>query len=171
VYAICGEMLELLLATHFPNSVVTEETVAPAPAHCAKLCDRQVAAEAVNSFAPCKSPGMDGIFPGLLQEGWRIAVPYMVRIFHACLVNGFQQGDALLLLLFSFVLEYASRVLQVNEDGLKLSGSCQLLIYTDDDNLLRRSILTMKKNRALVVAHKEIGLEVYVDKTKCMVIS
>jgi hypothetical protein len=73
----------------------------------------------------------------------------MVRIFHACLVNSFQQGDALSLLLFSFVLEYASRVLQVNQDGLKLSGSCQLLIYTDDVNILGRSILTMKKNTEL----------------------
>jgi hypothetical protein len=31
-----GEMLELLLATHFPNSVVTEETAAHAATHGAK---------------------------------------------------------------------------------------------------------------------------------------
>jgi len=31
-----GEILELLLATHFPNSVVTEEMAACAAAHCAK---------------------------------------------------------------------------------------------------------------------------------------
>jgi hypothetical protein len=59
--------------------------------------------------------------------------------------NGFQQGDALSLLLFSFVLEYASRVLQVNQDGLKLNGSCQLLIYADDVDILGRSIHTMNK--------------------------
>jgi hypothetical protein len=64
-----GKMLELLLATHFPNSVVIEEAAVSAPAHCAKLCDWQVAVEAVNSFAPCKSPGMDGIFLVLLQAG------------------------------------------------------------------------------------------------------
>jgi hypothetical protein len=28
---------------------------------------------------------MDGIFPALLQEGWRVVVPYLVRIFYACL--------------------------------------------------------------------------------------
>jgi hypothetical protein len=31
-----GDVLELLLATHFPNSVITEETAAHAAAHCAK---------------------------------------------------------------------------------------------------------------------------------------
>lgn len=92
-----GEMLEHLLGTHFPNSVVTEEMAACAAAHCAKWCDWQVATEvvtygrveqAMNSFAGCKSPGMDGIFPAVLQQWWRIVVPYLVRIFHACLVTG-----------------------------------------------------------------------------------
>ena len=92
-----GEMLELLLATHFPNSVVTEEMAACVAAHCAKWCDWEMATEvviygrvewAINSFARCKSPGMDGIFPAVLQEWWRIVVPYLVRIFHACLVTG-----------------------------------------------------------------------------------
>jgi hypothetical protein len=34
-----GNTLELLLATHFPNSVVTEDMTAPAAAHCTKQCD------------------------------------------------------------------------------------------------------------------------------------
>ena len=33
--------------------------------------------------------------------------------------NGLKQGDALLLLLFNFVLEYAIRRVQVHQDGLK----------------------------------------------------
>jgi hypothetical protein len=32
---------------------------------------------------------MDGIFPALLQEGWEILVPYLVRIFRACLATGY----------------------------------------------------------------------------------
>ena len=32
---------------------------------------------------------MDGIFPAPLQEGWRIALPYVVKICHACLVTGY----------------------------------------------------------------------------------
>jgi hypothetical protein len=44
---------------------------------------------AIDSFAPCKSPGMDGIFPALLQEGQEVIVPYLVRIFCACLAVGY----------------------------------------------------------------------------------
>jgi len=32
---------------------------------------------------------MDGIFPALLQEGRRIALPYVVKIRHTCLVTGY----------------------------------------------------------------------------------
>lgn len=44
---------------------------------------------AIDSLVPYKSPGMNGIFPALLQEGRRIALPYMVKIFHACLATGY----------------------------------------------------------------------------------
>ena len=48
----------------------------------------------------------------------------------------------------------------------------QLLAYADDVNILGGSIHTVKENaEALVVATKEIGLEVNADKTKYMVMS
>ena len=55
---------------------------------------------------------------------------------------------------------------------MKLDGIHQLLVYADDVNILAGSKHTVKKNtEALLVASKEIGLEVNADKTKCMVMS
>ena len=75
-------------------------------------------------------------------------------------------------MLFTSVLEYAIRRVQVNQDGLKLSGTHQLLAYADDVNILGGSIHTLKENaEALVAATRETGLEVNADKTKYMVMS
>jgi len=74
-------------------------------------------------------------------------------------------------LLFNFALQYAIRRVQVIQDGLKLNGTHQLLVYADDVNILGGSVCTIKENRALAVASKETGLEVNADKTKYVVIS
>jgi hypothetical protein len=53
---------------------------------------------------------------------------------------------------------------------LKLNRAHPLLAYADDVNISGGSIHTVKENaEALVVATKEIGLEVNTDKTKYMV--
>jgi len=86
--------------------------------------------------------------------------------------NGLKQGDALSQLLFNFALQWTIRRVQVNQDGLKLNGTHQLLVYADDINILGGSIRAVKENaEALVVATKETGLEVNADKTKYMVMS
>ena len=75
-------------------------------------------------------------------------------------------------LVFNFALEYAFRRVQVNQDGLKLNGTHQLLVYADVVNILGGSMHTVKENaEALIAASKEIGLEVNADKTKYMVMS
>ena len=86
--------------------------------------------------------------------------------------NGLKQGDALSPLLFNFALEYAIRRVQVNQDGLKLNETHQLLFYADDVNILGGSVHTIKENaEASVMASTEIGLEVNAGKTKDMVMS
>jgi len=86
--------------------------------------------------------------------------------------NGLKQEDALSPMLFNFALEYSIRRVQVNQDGLKLDGTHQLLAYADDVNILGGNIHTLKENAlALVAATRVIGLEVSADKTKYMVMS
>jgi hypothetical protein len=93
-----GETLDLLLHTHFPDSEAVEEKVVSVFASRIIQLDWQVAAKVVNyrrvvwaieSFAPYKSPGMDGIFTALMQEGWEVLVPYLIRIFCTCLATGY----------------------------------------------------------------------------------
>jgi hypothetical protein len=75
-----------------------EKTVAPEVAGRAKRLDWRVATKvvtygrvacAIDSFATYKILGMDGIFPALLQDKREAVVPYLVRIFRACLATGY----------------------------------------------------------------------------------
>jgi hypothetical protein len=60
-------------------------------------------------------------------------------------------------LLFNFAIEYAIRRVQANQEGLKLNGTHQLLVYADDVNTLGGIIHTIRKNtQALVITSKEM---------------
>ena len=87
---------------------------------------------------------------GTVRVGKNVSDKFPIR-------NGLNQGDTLTPMLFNFALEYAIRRVQVNQEGLKLNGTHQLLAYADDVNILAGSMHTLKENaEALVAATREI---------------
>jgi hypothetical protein len=90
-------------------------------------------------------------------------VKRLFAMFH--IKSGLKQGDALTPLLFDVALDYAIRRAQINQDGLKVNATFQLLFYVDDVNMLGGSLHTANKTyRSLIVASKETGLEVNADE-------
>jgi hypothetical protein len=61
--------------------------------------------------------------------------------------NGLKQGDALSPLFFNVALEYAIRRVQANQEGLKLNGTHQRLVYADYVNILGGSIHTIRTQK------------------------
>jgi hypothetical protein len=74
--------------------------------------------------------------------------------------------------LFKFVLEYDIRRVEANQENLKLNVTHQLLVCAEDVNMSGGSVHTVKKiAKALVVATKEIGIEVKAEKTTYVIMS
>jgi len=61
--------------------------------------------------------------------------------------NGLKKRNALSPLFLNFALEYASRKVQVNQDGWKLNGTHQLLVYALDVNVLGGSVLYILRRK------------------------
>jgi hypothetical protein len=111
----------------------------------------------------------------------------LVRLIEMCLIGTYskvlidkylsdsfpiQNGDALSPVLFNIALEYAIRKVQENQMRLKLNGTCQLLAYADDMNLLGDNIDTVNRNTGtLIDASKVVGLEAKIEKTKYILVS
>ena len=73
--------------------------------------------------------------------------------------NGVKR-DALPPSLFNFALYYAIRRVDVNQQGFKLNGTNQHLVYAGDVNIVGGRVHTIQKNKALVVTSRETGPEV-----------
>jgi hypothetical protein len=63
--------------------------------------------------------------------------------------HGLKRGDSLSPLLLNFVLGYAIRRVQVNQDGLQLNLTDQLLVYADVVNVSGGGTHIIKKNTEL----------------------
>lgn len=91
------ETLMVLAETHFPGNQIIDSSLTSPPAGRVKRPRRddwRAANEivtphairgAIKSFRPHKSPGMDGIFPALLQNGLDILTPSLIRVFRSSL--------------------------------------------------------------------------------------
>jgi len=72
------------------------------------------------------------------------------------------------LLLFKFALECAVKTVHAYQDGLNLNYTHFFLVYVNDINVLDASIHTVTQNTAaLLIANRNVGLEVNVAKTTC----
>jgi hypothetical protein len=69
-----------------------------------------------------------------------------IRLITFPIQKSLKEGDALLLSLFDFALEYAIRKAQEDQVTLKLNESHQLVFYINDVNLLDDNIDNIKKN-------------------------
>jgi ribonuclease HI len=91
-----NETLQEMLKNHFPEAqsfVDAVEDLSEEILTNSDIADRIVTTKrlkwAINQFKPFKSPGKDGIYPFLLQEGVDIILPTLKCLFKASISSGF----------------------------------------------------------------------------------
>lgn len=88
-----NETLDMLFSTHFPGCVLNydRESEASTSAELTRysMDDNFITLEkiewAIGTFGPYKSPGVDGIYPIMLQRSLHIIGPILIELFRACM--------------------------------------------------------------------------------------
>ena len=89
------ETLQVLLDKHFPDK--EEDEVEYENIHegnnngnfnIPEVINIEAVKASIKSFAPYKSPGIDGIYPALLQQGIDFLSKYILEIYRDCLAQG-----------------------------------------------------------------------------------
>jgi ribonuclease HI len=92
------ESLDILLDTHFPDSIRVDRGPIDSsnfsvPTENLLNVDEIVSTSriewAIGTFKPYKSPGSDGIFPALLQQGKHILTQHLGKLFKYSLMTGY----------------------------------------------------------------------------------
>jgi hypothetical protein len=78
------ETVQLLLTTHLADPAVVLLARRPDWRLATRVVTFKPVEWTIDFFATYKSPGVDGIFPALLQQ----VIPYLVRIVRNCLATG-----------------------------------------------------------------------------------
>jgi nitrous oxide reductase len=82
------------------------------------------------------------------------------------------KGDALSPFHLEFVSGYGVWKVQIHQKRLKSNGTRELLVSSNDVNLLGKNIDNIKENtEASLMFSKEVGLEVNAEKTEYMFMS
>ena len=90
------QAIDYLMQVHFPNSASGESKVQPqrSPTSlCRKIAHSAVTQHcvrgAISELLPYKAPGLDGIYPVLLQRGLEALLPHLVLLYRASLISGY----------------------------------------------------------------------------------
>ena len=88
------QTLQVLLDAHFPNNddipdaPITDTNTGINNFDIYKAITAESVKASIGSFKPYKSPGIDGIYPALLQQGMDFLVDYLVDIYRDCIQQG-----------------------------------------------------------------------------------
>ena len=85
------ETMEIMLDHHLPerqSTAIDWESQTEAVPLCG-LVEDNLARAAVFRCEPYKAPGMDGIYPAMLQQGWNFIRPWLLHIYTASIRYGY----------------------------------------------------------------------------------